>query len=92
MNAGSPFERILVALDLNHDPETLLRVVQALPGLKAMRIVNVVRDISHVDEARLRLNEVVVAAQANVNVESDVLVGAPASRKSWAPLPIGTPR
>ncbi len=75
---GSSFERVLSAVDLDHDPEDVLGFVSALPGLDSARVIYVVRRSDEVEPARTRLEALVSALPPDVGVESEVLVGAPA--------------
>lgn len=75
---GSPFERILVAVDLEHDPAAVLDFARTLPGAGAMRVVHVVQDAARLEDARLRLNELGSNSPTGVEAELSVLVGVPA--------------
>ena len=77
--AGSPFERMLVAVDLADDPAGPLAFTFSLPGVSEMRLVNVVPDASEVEAARAGLRALEQSAPKDRVVSSEVLVGPPAA-------------
>jgi len=77
MSERSPFERTLIAVDLEHDPAAVIGFVKTLPGLGAMRVVHVVRDAAQLDEAQALLDQF---APTGVEAESTALVGLPAEK------------
>lgn len=74
---GSPFERVLVAVDFDSHPAHLLRFALSLPGVGAIRTAHVVGDTAEVNETWARMNELISAAPADLILESEVLVGEP---------------
>jgi len=78
LTEGSPFERTLIAVDLEHDPEAALDFMRTVPGVGVMRVVYVVQDAGRSEEARLRLNELGSALPTGVEAEFSVLAGVPA--------------
>lgn len=73
---GSPFERVLVAVDLAEEPDRLLAGVLAVPGITEVRLVYVVDDASGQTGARETLEELASAAGRQIDVA--VRVGRPA--------------
>jgi nucleotide-binding universal stress UspA family protein len=77
MYTGSPFDRVLVAVDFDSHPVHLLRFAQSLPDVGAMRTAHVARNAADVDDAWARMNALIAAAPADLILESEVLVGEP---------------
>lgn len=77
---GSPFERILVAVDLEDDPAAVLDFARTLPGVGAVRVVHVVQGAARLEDAQLRLNELGSNPATGVEAEFSVLVGVPAEK------------
>lgn len=76
---GSPFERTLVAVDLADDPGAILSRLWTLPGVGTARIVHVAENDTAAADARVRLGDLTAAAPEGARLESDVLVGDPAT-------------
>ncbi len=75
---GSPFERTLIAIDVDHDPHSLMAFVEDLPGVGKTRIVHVAREGAELDAARLRFRTVMAGARSTLHSDAVVLVGKPA--------------
>lgn len=75
---GSPFERTLIAIDIEHDPQSLFAFVERLPGVGATRVVHVARDASALGDAEARFGTLMDAAPADMTAEAGVLIGKPA--------------
>jgi nucleotide-binding universal stress UspA family protein len=76
--AGSPFERTMIAVDIDHDPHSLFAFVGGLPGVGTTRVIHVVRRAEELDEASKRFEALMQAGPDDMRAEPEVLVGDPA--------------
>jgi nucleotide-binding universal stress UspA family protein len=77
---GSPFARVLVGIDPDDTLPGMLRAVGSLPGVEAVRVVHVVREIDDVAAEVVRLEQAVSEAGIDITAEVAALVGDPAAR------------
>ena len=73
--SGSPFERILLGVDLEGDVAASIAAVRGLPGLKALRVVHVAAEEGRRADAQRKLEAASGAVAAGAAVEAVSVVG-----------------
>lgn len=80
LGAASPFQRVLLGVDLEEDTLPVVERATRLPGLGSLRVVHVVADESAKESELKRLGGVVRGIQAGATVEAAVVAGDPAEQ------------
>ncbi len=78
VNAGSPFERVLIAADLDEAAVSVVALIDSLSDVGATRVLHVAPDADAVAEARKRLRAMMDRAPTRMKAEADVMAGDPA--------------
>ncbi len=75
LGIGSPFQRIVLGVDLEGDAQALIGSVGRLPGIELLRVVHVAADEPSRAAAQQKLEEAVRAAQVGSAIEVVTNVG-----------------
>lgn len=80
LGSGSPFERVLLGLDLSGDPRALVERTMRIPGVKSVRLVHVAADEDARAAAQSKLEDAAAGEGPGVTVEAFTEVGDAAER------------
>lgn len=80
LGAASPFQRVLLGIDLEDDARSLVERAASLPGLESLRVVHVVAEESARESALERLEDIVRGVEAGLTAEAAVMAGDPAEQ------------
>lgn len=80
LGAASPFQRVLLGVDLEEGTRPVIERAKGLPGLESLRIVHVVPEESARESALERLEDIVRGVEVGVTAQAAVVVGDAADR------------